>query len=689
MPQLDLMTSLAVETFAHTIQAVFLIGFALLLMYYHRYYRREYLQYWSFACFAFGPSELIRAFLAGSAMIAPESALSWSSGLQGISLTLHYLAISFIVLGATCAIFNSKPQQYWQYLAYGISLLAGIISYFWLEPAISSVGSTPNSGFMRFLVTGATLIVIGLIMWRKLGAGVGPKLVSAGFLSIGLKNFLVLGSMFSLSSNAVDWILSFQSLLTVILVAVIIVGIIIWLLESERNTAVRAIQRAEYLHTHDALTGVSNREQLVSKIPLFIEYCRGNNRHLTIMLIGVSRFKVVNENIGIRGGDQVLKEIARRLQNFAKQPLTVARISGDVFAIAFDHLKSRSLIEELASELQDTLSKPIDIGEKSLNIAAGIGVSRYPQHGSRSEVLLNKATIALTQAKQSHQPTVTIYQRGMDEMYSYLVDMEPVLRKAMRENEFTLYLQPQFDFDHQQLCGFEALIRWQHPERGLLTPAEFLPYIEQLGLSTELDDWVLDHAAAILTSWQEKFGCCWPVAVNLSAPQFQHFQLIEKMQRLLEDYSISPEWLELEITENVAMSDLHNGMSVIQRLREMGFGISIDDFGTGHSSLAYLRSLPINKIKIDRSFVSELQHNNNDVTILKAMIRLSHGLGKRVIAEGIETQEQQDILQKLGCDMMQGYFYSPPMRLQFAEQLIERQMQDNKKPLPPEEFATA
>ncbi|MCK7459810.1 putative bifunctional diguanylate cyclase/phosphodiesterase [Idiomarina aminovorans] len=689
MPQLDLITSLAIETFAHAIQAVFLIGFALLLMYYHRYYRREYLQYWSFACFAFGPSELIRAFLAGSAIIAPESALSWSSGLQGISLTFHYLAISFVVLGATCAIFNSKPQQYWQYLAYGISLLAGIISYFWLDPAISSVGSTPSSGFMRFLVTGATLIVIGLIMWRKLGAGVGPKLVSAGFLSIGLKNFLVLAAMFSLSGSAVDWILSFQSLLTVIIVAVVIVGIIIWLLESERNTAVRAIQRAEYLHTHDALTGVSNREQLVSKIPLFIEYCRGNNRHLTIVLIGISRFKVINENIGIRGGDQVLKEIARRLQNFAKQPLTVARISGDVFAIAFDHLKSRSLIEELASQLQDTLSKPIDIGEKSLNIAAGIGVSRYPQHGSRSEVLLNKATIALTQAKQSHQPIVTIYQRGMDEMYSYLVDMEPVLRKAMRENEFTLYLQPQFDFDHQQLCGFEALIRWQHPERGLLTPAEFLPYIEQLGLSTELDDWVLDHAAAILTSWQEKFGCCWPVAVNLSAPQFQHFQLIEKMKRLLQDYNISPEWLELEITENVAMSDLHNGMSVIQRLREMGFGISIDDFGTGHSSLAYLRSLPINKIKIDRSFVSELQQNDNDVTILKAMIRLSHGLGKRVIAEGIETQEQQDILQKLGCDMMQGYFYSPPMRLQFAEQLIERQMQDNKKPLPPGEFATA
>ncbi|MDV6316646.1 bifunctional diguanylate cyclase/phosphodiesterase [Idiomarina sp. HP20-50] len=689
MPQLDLMTSLAIETFAHAIQAVFLIGFALLLLYYQRYYQRDYLRYWSFACFAFGPSELIRAFLAGSAMIAPESALSWSSGLQGIALTFQYLAISFIALGASSAAFNSKPQAYWQYIAYAVSLVGGIISYFWLEPTISYVGSTPNAGFMRFLVTGLALMAVSLFMWRKLGSGIGPKLISIGFFSIGIKNFIVVSAILSLSGNGVDWILSFQALLTVIIIAAILVGVIIWLLESERNTAVRAIQRAEYLHTHDALTGVSNRDQLVSKIPLFIEYCRSNNRHLTIMLVGVSRFKVVNENIGIRGGDQVLKEIARRLQNFNKQPLTVSRISGDVFAIAFDHLKSRRLIQDLASELQEALSKPIEIGEKSLNIAAGIGIARYPQHGSRSEVLINKATIALTQAKQAHQPVITVYERGMDEMYAYLVDMEPVLRKAMQDNEFTLYLQPQFDFDHQQLCGFEALIRWQHPERGLLSPAEFLPYIEQLGLSTELDDWVLNQAAAILSSWQQKFGLCWPIAVNLSAPQFQHFQLIEKMQRLLEDYNILPDWLELEITENVAMSDLHNGMSVIQRLREMGFGVSIDDFGTGHSSLAYLRSLPINKIKIDRSFISELQQNNNDATILKAMIRLSHGLGKRVIAEGIETEEQQDMLQKLGCDMMQGYFYSPPMRLQFAEQFIERQIQSNKKPLPPGEFATA
>lgn len=687
MPQLDLITSLAIETFTHVIQALFLLGFSALLLYYYSFYRRDYLRYWSLACFAFGPSEIIRALLAGSAMAHPESALDWSNGLQGIALTCQYVAISFVGIGACSAVFDTKPKPFCSYLAYAVSLFGGIISYFWLDPAISFTSSTPNAGFMHFFVTGVALFAIGAFMWHRLGAGIGPRLVSAGFLSIGIKNFIVVYALYSFLGNALDWLLSFQALLTVIIIATIMVGVIIWLLESERNTAVRAIQRAEYLHTHDALTGVSNRDQLVSKIPLFIEFCRSNNRHLTIMLVGISRFKVVNENFGIRGGDQVLKEVARRLQNFDKSPLTVARISGDVFAVAFDHLKSRSRIKDLAVEIQSRVAEPIEINDNDVTIAAGIGISRYPQHGVRSEILINKATMALTQSKESHQPKVTFYERGMDEMYSHLIDMEPVLRKAMADNEFQLYLQPQFDFDHQQLCGFEALIRWQHPERGLLSPVEFLPYIDQLGLSAELDDWVLNEAASILMQWKREFGMCWPIAVNLSAPQFQHIQLIEKMERLQKEYGIEPEWLELEITENVAMSDLHNGMSVIQQLREKGYGIAIDDFGTGHSSLAYLRSLPINKIKIDRSFVSELQQSNNDVTILKAMIRLAHGLGKRVIAEGIETEEQQDTLQKLGCDMMQGYFYSPPMRQQFAEQFIERQIVSNKKPLRPEEVA--
>ena len=296
--------------------------------------------------------------------------------------------------------------------------------------------------------------------------------------------------------------------------------------------------------------------------------------------------------------------------------------------------------------------------------------SRYPQHGTNAEVLLNKATIALTESKRQHQASVVFYERGMDDEFTQLMDMEPVLRRAFQDDEFLLYLQPQFDFDHQQLCGFEALIRYSTPT-GLLAPAEFLPYIEQLGLSETLDTWVLDKAASILTRWTAEFNHCWPIAVNLSAQQFQYFQLIEQLQSLVQKHNITPASLELEITETVAMSDLHNGMSVINKLRKLGFNVAIDDFGTGHPSLAYLRSLPISKIKIDRSFVRELQINQPMRPFKRAMIRLAHGLGKRVIAEGIETEDQQTILQQLGCDMMQGYFYAPPMRVELAEQLIE------------------
>ena len=328
------------------------------------------------------------------------------------------------------------------------------------------------------------------------------------------------------------------------------------------------------------------------------------------------------------------------------------------------------------------MSRPIEVNQRQITLSVGVGISRYPQHGVNAEILLNKATLALTDAKRQNASNITFYERGMDDAFSQLIDMEPILRKAFKNNEFVIYLQPQFDFDYQQLCGFEALIRWQHPERGLLSPAEFIPHIEQLGLTELLDNWVLERAAEILADWNKRFSHVWPIAVNLSAQQFQQSKLVEHLTRLVDNYQLDASYLELEITETVAMSDLSNGMDVIRRLKDLGFKVAIDDFGTGHSSLAYLRSLPINKIKIDRSFVSELQVNRTDATILKAMIRLAHGLGKRVIAEGIETQDQQDILQQLGCDMMQGYFYSPPIKLELAEQLIENELKLGREPLP-------
>lgn len=681
MPTLDLITGLAIETITHFVQTLLLIGFAALLRFYFTSYDRIYLRYWSFACLSYGGSELLRVCLAALAMNSPEQSISWAAITQSAALTLQYLAIIYIAIGAADAMKQQVPKRLWRYTGYFFALFAGIGSFFWVTPSISFSMSDTSDGVMRFLIPAIMFLAIGLPMWWRAKEGIGPLLVAFGFLFVATKNFLVVLAKLTLISPALDWVVSVQAVFTIIFLVIVMIGITIWLLESERSTSMRAMQRAEYLHTHDALTGVSNRPQLVSKIPLLIDFCRSNNRHLTVCLIGISRFKSINESFGIKGGDQVLKEVARRLQHFNKTPIAVARISGDVFAVLFDHLKSRQLIRDLGLELQAALTAPMEIGDKPVTISTGVGISRYPQHGTNAEILLNKATIALTESKKRHQTEVVFFERGMDDMFAQLMDMEPILKRAFKEDQFVLYLQPQFDFDHQQLCGFEALIRWQHPERGLLAPAEFLPYIEQLGLTDTLDTWVLEKAASILQKWQQQFAFCWPIAVNLSAQQFQHFQLIDQLQNLVKKYQITPGSLELEITETVAMSDLHNGMSVINKLRTLGFTVAIDDFGTGHSSLAYLRSLPISKIKIDRSFVSELQQNRTDATILKAMIRLAHGLGKRVIAEGIETEDQQTILQQLGCDMMQGYFYSPPMRIEFAEQMIESEIEAGREPL--------
>lgn len=681
MPTLDLLTQLVIETIVHSLQTLLLFGFAALLWFYFTAYERAYLRYWSFACLAYGCTELIRSLLTAAAISSPATVQPWSTPAQSLALTLQYLAILYSAIGANHAIRQSLTRPFWRRCGYTAVFIVGASSYFWFTPDFSASAAGTSSGLLTFLIPAFLFLGIGLPMWHQLKEGIGARLIAAGFLLLSVKNFAVAGTQLSMPPTTVSWVVTLQGILIIIFLAIVMFGIIIWLLESERSSSIRALQQAEYLHTHDALTGVSNRAQLTSKIPLLTDFCRTNNRQLIFCLVGISHFKSINENLGIKGGDLALKTVARRLQRFHQTPLAVARISGDVFAVLFDHLKSRRQICELGLELQKTLTQTITVNDRSINLAAGVGISRYPQHGSTAEGLLNKATIALTESKKRHQPEVTFFERGMDDLFAQLMDLEPSLKQAFKEDEFVLHLQPQFDFDHQQLCGFEALIRWQHPQRGLLSPGEFIPYIEQLGLTDTLDTWVLEKAAAILQSWQQKFAFCWPIAVNLSAQQFQHFDLVDQLQNIIKQYQIEPGHLELEITETVAMSDLSNGMSVINKLREKGFTVAIDDFGTGHSSLAYLRSLPISKIKIDRSFVSQLQINRTDATILKAMIRLAHGLGKRVIAEGIETEEQQNILQQLGCDMMQGYFYSPAMRLELAEQMITAEIEAGRQPL--------
>ncbi|RUO29197.1 hypothetical protein CWE12_09430 [Aliidiomarina sedimenti] len=665
--------NLAMATVSYSAQALLLLGFGLLLRHYYRHYHRSYLRFWSYASFYYSASTcfaLVRMGALGNADIA--AALTPYFILA--QLASLYVALSLLAIGVFDIVHERPPATRKRRYFYLTSiLLAGLL----MLPAAFSAETTWMwflRDTMMFLVSGVSLLSIGMLIYTQGPASIGPRLIAAAFALIGVKNLtLVQISLFSADFSISSALWALQGVFNLACIAAAAVGIIIWLLEAERTRTLSALQQAEYLNTHDALTGIENREELMSKMPSFIDASRSNGRHLSIFLVGINRFKAINDTLGIRGGDRALIEVSQRLQGITPRPLAIARMSGDVFVILFDHLKRRSLIEGLGAQIQRHVQAPMQIDKRAVTLSCGVGIARYPQNGVHADTLLSKANMALAQSKQSDTKPVVFYRRGMDDSYIRLIDIEPELKQAFANNEFTLHLQPLFNNSGSLLSSFEALVRWQHPQRGLIAPSQFLPFIEELGLATRLDDWVLEHCAQLLSRWRALGNEVLPVAVNISARHFQNPELVIKLKSLFRRYQLNYSDIELEITENVAMTDLQAGLNVLQQLQELGIRVSIDDFGTGYSSLAYLRRLPVDKIKIDRSFINELlgEHQDSGGNIVRTLIELSHGLKKRVVAEGVESAAQLELLSQMQCDQMQGYHLSPPINLKMALEMLQ------------------
>ena len=669
----------ALVTLSYAAQVLMLLGLGILLGHYFRLYHRAYLRFWSYAALY---SSLSVGFATANLFLRD---LQSTQGLHGTGdawysfslfaqFACFYIALALLSFGVFDIMRAQAPpraRRWYIYVAAGmIASISAAFGFFY--PASSWVGVVTQT--LLLTISGIVLLSIASIVIIYAHRSLGPRMIAAAFMVLGLKNIVlaILSCIDSLPLSAAVW--AIHGTLNLVMLSIVAIGIIIWLLESERHRTFKALQQAEYLNTHDALTGIENREELVNRLPGMIEHCRLHHRHLTVFVIGLNRFKAVNDTLGIRGGDRVLIEVSQRLQQFRPAPLTVARLSGDVFLVAFDHLKKRSLVEQLAHQIQTRIQTDLVIEGRTINLSCAIGVARYPQHAAYAESLLSKANIALSQAKNNQNASIVFYQRGMDENYSQLIGIEPELKRAFSENEFVLHLQPLYAGNSSLLNGFEALIRWQHPERGLLPPSEFLPFIEELGLSIELDDWVLQNTAQILKSWRQQGLEPLPIAVNVCARHFQNPALISKLKALFHRYQLRPGDIELEITESIAMTDIQAGLNVLEQLRELQIRVSIDDFGTGYSSLAYLRRLPVDKIKIDRSFIRELLSDSmsSENTIVRTLIELSHGLRKRVVAEGVETQEQLSLLNIMRCDQVQGYLLSPPVNLSLARDILAK-----------------
>lgn len=430
--------------------------------------------------------------------------------------------------------------------------------------------------------------------------------------------------------------------------------------------------RLQVLAEIDPLTGLPNRWLMGQELKRAIGAAANNKHKLALLVIDIDRFKNINDSLGHSLGDKVLQEVGRRMEACVPADTFVARMGGDEFVILIDPAGSYELLVDLAHQLLVSLKKPLMIEQHQLVVTASLGIAYYPEHGVNQDTLLRHADIAMYQAKARGRNCYCFYSRAMGELVVDRLQLENDLRKAI-ENEEGLFLlyQPQWDLSTGKMVGCEALIRWRHPVRGLIQPLEFIPLAEETGLILTLGDWVLRTVLAQARAWQDQGLPAISMAVNLSTAQLSA-NLPKEIKGLLLTYDLPASLLELEVTETLLMTAQNEATAILTELKNTGVRIALDDFGTGYSSLAYLSRLPLNVLKIDKSFVDGLPDRKDDVIIAHLIIRMAAELGITTLAEGVETQEQLDFLKAAGCHLIQGYLLARPLPPEEIEELLRK-----------------
>ncbi len=420
-------------------------------------------------------------------------------------------------------------------------------------------------------------------------------------------------------------------------------------------------KRIHYLAHHDALTGLINRFSLEERLSQAMRTAGRNITKLAIFFIDMDRFKLINDTLGHAAGDELLIEVANRLQTSVRDSDIVARIGGDEFVLVLTEIKNNLSTAPIARSIVAKLSEPYLINEQNIFSSPSIGISLFPDDARDADSLLKSADSAMYHAKDQGRNNYQFFTESLNADANERLKLENDLRFAIKNNQFVLFYQPQVCSIKNDYCGVEALVRWIHPQRGFIPPDNFIFIAEESKLIIPLGMWILEEACRQLSQWKKKYNKKIKMAVNISAQQLQDNDLIEIIKKLLDKYNLQKGDLELEITESTAMKDPDKAILLLRKIRDLGVEIAIDDFGTGYSSLAYLKLLPIDTLKLDRTFVSDIGFDNNDAAISAAALALAHNLGLSVVAEGVETKAQKEFLISHQCEILQGFYFSKPL----------------------------
>lgn len=433
-----------------------------------------------------------------------------------------------------------------------------------------------------------------------------------------------------------------------------------------------SLQKLEYQANYDFLTALPNRNLLLDRLTQSINNAQRSNEKVAILLIDLDHFKEINDSLGHNMGDKILVDFSKRLSAKIRKSDTLSRLGGDEFCIILNNIKDKDSVLTFISKVTELTKKPFEIDEHILYVNISIGISMYNEDGEDAHHLLKNADAALYKSKNDGRNTYCFYDQQMTQKAMDRVFLETSLRKALKEDQLVVYFQPQFDSHHDKIVGMEALVRWEHPTLGIIPPNDFIPLAELTGMIVQLDRIVMRKALLQYAKWQKAYLYNGKISLNVTINQLEDDTFLAFVKNLLNELDCEIKNIEFEVTETQLMRNPEKSIKILNELNNLGIAISIDDFGTGYSSLAYLKKLPISKLKIDRSFVKDIPSDSDDVAITKTIINLCESLNLKVIAEGVETLDQKRFFIENGCKFIQGYFYSKPVSSSQMEELLKQ-----------------